>query len=173
MYDTQQDYEYILQAAKMYGIQSIRWTLVVPNTEEKKKNPQEYFTQFIPLVTQFIRDACSLGLSPHVDCNNIPLCLLDDETLRWLCLVSGENTRISICNPVVDVTPEMDAIRCFAMSDYKVRIKDFTTMQELVDHFKLHVDAKYEGKPLFDSCKNCASFQLRNKSCACLAYKSV
>lgn len=172
-YEPEQDYSYILQAAKMYGIKSVRWTLVVPNIEEKKTNPQDYFLNFTPLITNFIRDACSMGLIPHVDCNNIPLCLLDDATLRWLCLVAGNNTRVSVCSPVIDVTPDMQAIRCFALSDYRVNVKDFCTVQELQKHFEEHVDAMYAGKPLFDVCCDCASFQLRNKSCACLAYKNI
>lgn len=171
-YKEDQDYSYLLEAAKTNGIKNLRWTVVVPNTAEKKQtNVRSYFTTFIPLITNFIRDSCNLGLVPHVDCNNFPLCLLDDTTLRWLCLVASDNVRVSVCSPVVDVLPTMEAIRCFCMDDYRVNIKDFHSLQDVVKHFESTVDAKYMGQPLFDACTECASFQLRNKSCACLAYK--
>ena len=169
-YSTAQDYSYVIDAASRYGIESIRWSLVVPNSEEKAAHPREYFKQFTPLIMQFIRDATLQGLKPCVDCNNIPLCLIDDETLRWLSLVAASNTRVSVCSPVIDVLPTLEAIRCFAFNDYKVNIKEFANIQDLHKHFENQIDAKLMGSPLFTECLDCASYQLRNKSCACLAY---
>lgn len=171
-YKPNQDYHYLINAAKSYGIRDIRWSVVVPNSDEKKQNPKEYFNQFIPLLKGFLRDCALLDLDPHVDCNNIPLCLFDDDTLRWLCLVAGENnTRVSTCNPVIDVTPNMEALRCFIMNKYRVPIKDFYNLEELNKHFREKVDSKFDGVKLFDACADCASFQVKNRSCACLTYK--
>lgn len=160
-YKPNQDYSYIIDKARKYDIKQIRYSIVVPNTEERKRiNVYDYFIDFIPTIKQFIMDCVKLGITPHVDCNNIPLCMLDDETLRLFAMVSKDSLKTSICEPVIDVQPTMKAIRCFIMSDYKVNIKDFNTLQELERHFFETVDSKHFNVPIFDECKNCASFQL-------------
>lgn len=170
-YKPDQDYAYLIEAALKYKMK-IRWSIVVPNTEEKKNyDVRKYFSAFVPLISQFIQDCAHLKIQPGVDCNNIPLCLLDDETLRLIALLAENNLKTSICSPVVDVKPSLKAIRCFILNRYEVDIKNFETLEELKGHFHEKVDQEFLGRQLFPECEKCASFQINNKSCACLGFK--
>lgn len=170
-YKENQDYQYLIDAAKAFGIKNIRWSITVPNTDEKRNfDVKEYFESYIPTIKQFLVDVVKAGLKPHVDCNNIPLCLLDDEALRVIAMVSEANLKTSICNPIIDIKPDLTAIRCFALDDYVVNAKDFTTIAELNSHFSKNVDGQYNGAKLFDVCESCESYQVNGKACACLAF---
>lgn len=63
-YKPDQDYSYLLEAASKYKLR-IRWSIVVPNTEEKKNDDvSTYFSAFIPLIRQFLQDCAHLKLYP-------------------------------------------------------------------------------------------------------------
>jgi uncharacterized radical SAM superfamily Fe-S cluster-containing enzyme len=170
-YKKDQDYDYIINTAKKYNCNKIRWSLVVPNNKKKKnQNLKKYFRNHIPNIINFITDCKVNNIDPHVDCNNFPICLLDNNELRKLAMIDEHSLKTSICNPVIDVQPNMEAMRCFIMNNYKVNIKQFNNLQDIEKHFKDSIDSQYLNKPLFNECENCASFQLNNKSCTCLAY---
>ena len=166
-YKENQDYNYIIDTSKKYNLNRIRWSLVVPNSEEKKKKPAQYFKRHIPNIKQFIIDCEKNGINPHVDCNNIPICLMDEDALRLISMISENNLRSSTCDPVIDIKPNLDSIRCFAVGEQKVNIKDFRDEKELIDHFNRNIQREH----LFDECENCPTYKVKGKSCGCLAYR--
>lgn len=170
-YMKNQDYNYIIVLARKYNIKNIRWSLVVPNSQDKLNNIKKYFKDNIPNIINFIKECRKNNINVHVDCNNIPICLLNDEQLRLLAMISERNLKTSVCNPVIDVKPDMRAIRCFAMNDYSVNIRDFNTIKQLKKNFIENVDKKYKDRLLFDKCKDCASYEINGESCACLVYR--
>ena len=174
IYQEDQDYEYLIDDCIKYGIKSVRWSLVVPNTTDKaSESINAYFKRHFPLIKRFIKDCVDNGLDPYVDCNNIPICMMDDEYIRYLSMVSPQNLKTSHCNPVIDVKPNLDVFRCFVMSDetdcYK-KLDEFKDMRDIDEYFKRNIDNHYNGKPLLNACTQCPSYKQRNRSCACLAY---
>ena len=169
-YKPDQDYEYFLDACKKFGVKSARWSLTVPNSEEKKANITEYFREHTPLLLNFISDCVRAGIDPKVDCNNLPLCLLDDDDLRTLAMIHEGSLRKSMCFPVIDVKPNLEVIRCFALSDHVVNLGDFENEAELKMYFETKVDPLYNKKVLFDQCYQCPSYDMFGRACACLTY---
>lgn len=165
-----QNYGYFLDACKEYDVKVARWSLTVPNSEEKKNNIVGYFKEHTPLIMNFISDCVRNGIQPRVDCNNIPLCLLSDDDLRNLAMIDERSLRKSMCSPVLDVKPNLEVIRCFALSDHVVHLKDFENERELSRYFSTKVDPLYDKGVLFDQCNGCPSHEMFGKACACLTY---
>jgi sulfatase maturation enzyme AslB (radical SAM superfamily) len=166
-YQENQDYVPVLELAQQYGIQKVRYAIAVPNASEKVE-PVKYFSRFVPVLSSFAADIARLGLDATADCNNIPLCLLDDDTLRMIAMVRESCLKKSTCSAVLDVKPDMSVIRCFGLGDLSVNIKDFSNIAQLNAYFVEKLDRNIKAKTLFESCKDCASYQVSHESCGCL-----
>ncbi|HRW21052.1 MAG TPA: radical SAM protein [Bacteroidales bacterium] len=166
-----QGFNYIIEKTKEFGLKNIRWSLVVPNgIKQPEFNVREYFDNYKCEVIEFLELCRTNGIRPQVDCNNIPLCLYDDE--EFTKIVFLENNGISACYPIIDILPDLSVVRCFALSEEKkVNLLDFSNKREIEDYFIREIDDKYSSVPLFEECNHCISFKMKNKSCGCIAYK--
>jgi len=170
LYKKNQDFEYLIEACNKYAIKNVRWALAVPNNNINSKiDVRAHFISYINDIFQLLEICLKNNIKPQVDCNNIPLCFLSDTELRRMTYLG--NSDISICSPVIDILPNLDVIRCFAFPDYKVKLNEFRTSDEIYNHFEKNIDLNAEKRFLVSECENCISYQLRGKSCACLAYK--
>ncbi len=171
IYKHKQDYAYIIAAIKKYKLKSIRWAIVVPNDIKKANiDVKAYFNEYKKEVLNFLKTCYSNDIIPFVDCNNLPLCIYDDEEFRELVFL-GHNS-ISACCPVIDVLTDLSVIRCFALSEYKkAKLSDFKTIDDIRKYFEETIDKDISSIPLFEECKECVSFKMKKKSCACMAYK--
>ncbi len=171
IYKHHQDFNYIIEKSKDFGLTNIRWSLVVPNgINQSNLNVKDYFIEYKSELIKFL-ELCRLnGIKPQVDCNNIPLCLYDDDEFKKIVFL--ENNGISACYPIIDILPDLSVIRCFALSEEtKVNLLDFNNKREIDNYFSREIDDKYASLPLFEECNNCVSFKMKNKSCGCIAYK--
>jgi len=67
-----------------------------------------------------LRAAARLNIITELDCP-LPLCFFNESQLAWISQYHpGTASRIGCCEPVLDVTPELEVIRCFALSDLGV-----------------------------------------------------
>lgn len=170
-YKPNQDYQYIIEKSKEFNLKSVRWALVVPNNINRNNfNITSYFKENKEQLIRFFESCSQSNIKPNVDCNNIPLCLFDDDEFRKIVHL-GLNS-ISACYPVIDILPDLTVIRCFALSGFKnAKLTDFKTKSEINEYFTKTIDDQYSSVPLFNECRNCVSFKMKNKSCACIAYK--
>ncbi len=171
IYRHNQDYNYIIEKSKELGLKNLRWSLVVPNGVSKADfNVRGYFEGYKAEIIKFLVNCRENNIQPHVDCNNIPLCLYDDEEFKKIVFLN--NNSISACYPIIDILPDLSVIRCFALSEErKAKLLDFKNKKELDEFFIKHIDERYSSLPLFDECTNCISYIMKNKSCGCIAYK--
>jgi cyclic pyranopterin phosphate synthase len=121
------------------------------------------------------------GIYVVFDCNKIPTCLWDEKELLKISLFqqNNKNERIGFnlttnkCNPVVDILPDLTAIRCFGLSHVsKVKIQDFPSFDDLYLYYLNIVDRELIQLPTQETCKKCTFFL--NNSCygGCLANKN-
>ena len=172
-YDPNQDWKYIVEAALRHNIKTVRFSITIPNTQEKKElDIKEYFKSFVPVMSQFFLTLALNGLQASTDCNNTPVCMWDDEILRMLAMSNEQVLVAGLCSPVIDVQPSMEAFRCFAHSGNKVNIKDYNNIDELNAYFLETIDSKLDKIDLFPECSSCVSKAVNGKSCGCLAYKT-
>ena len=179
IYDPKMDFHYILDALKRFHQKQLRLSIAVPNIEENRNlDPFAYFHLMNETVHTLLKKLLEMDVAPCFDCNFPPLCLITKEDHALFCQHektmqrSNLNKGISICNPVIDILPDLRVVRCFGMSGYhKVNLLDFRNIGELRHHFLAEVDAlAYHILPSSDCC-GCHEYTAGKCSCGCYAYR--
>jgi len=186
------DHSYIIPILQEIDFDVIRLSVSVPPMGDLKgKTPLEYFLEMKPAAIRFIGDMIRCGVITGFDCNFFPECVFTKderdglmgakEVLRsavghrysqslWARAIFSEVTN---CSPVVDILPDLRAIRCFGMSEYtKQDIRDFRNIEELRKHYLYTVDQPACKVWTSDECKDCYNRELARCSCGCLLFKA-
>ena len=174
IYEKEFNYTEILDLCEEYGTPILRWTIAFP---ELVKNlytttllPDEYKAVSNKVAT-FLEDAYSRGIKAGLDCP-IPKCFFNLEQMGRIALTQPLTINsIKSCGPVIDVTPDLDVFRCYALSDLKrTKLTDFKNFQEAIAFYEKNVDDLYSIPQTFEYCNTC-EFAL-NKTCygGCIAH---
>ncbi len=181
LYSDKMDYSYIFDLLKMIGQHELRFSTALPNTsKENTDKPLDSFRMFKPFLFKFFKDCLDNEIVPHNDCNAIPNCLLSVEDKKVLLRLNLLAKKYEIqdtirsggtCSPVIDILPDLNAVRCFGLSTHlKVPIENFKSIENLRKYFYNKVDlyAKlaFEGQ----ECEDCKS-RLIDKCGLCFTYK--
>lgn len=165
LHGTEMDYRYMMDLLVRYGLNKVRISLTVPNFPEKcGTDVLTYFRERKPFLMRLFRDMDSIGVLPYYDCNRPPQCIWDDEERAWLEECADRHGAArgvlcdagSFCRPVIDIMPDLRAVRCFGMSYFgSVSLADFASLSELQAHFMRRID-----RPAFrvydaPECENC------------------
>ena len=119
---------------------------------------------------------------PHYDCNRPPWRIWSDEEKRWLRDLAArhgadECTLVdteSFCRPVIDVLPDLRAVRCFGMSAFeKVDIRDYANVNDLAAHFMRRIDRPAYRIKAMPECENCHLRRTWLCCQGCMGYKMV
>ena len=186
------DYSYIIPIINEIGFDVIRLSISVPqNGDLKGKTPLEYFHEMKDVTMRFVRDMVRCGVLTGFDCNFLPSCVLSSEERQSLINVKevffsalykqfSESfwERVILCethncSPVIDILPDLRAIRCFGMSEHtKQNISDFRGIEELRNYYIRTVDRPAIDICTSDDCKDCMHRELGVCSCGCLLFKA-
>ena len=118
----------------------------------------------------------------YYDCNRPPWCIWSDEEKRWLRDLAArhgadECTLVdteSFCRPVIDVLPDLRAVRCFGMSAFeKVGIRDYASVDDLAAHFMRRIDRPAYRIKAMPECENCHLRRTWLCCQGCMGYKMV
>lgn len=179
MYKPDFEFEEILNVLREYKFKKLRTSIVVPNTNDKKAvDALAYFKSMKPRVLEFFRELDKIGVVPNFDCNIMPTCILDERELEFLRTVehksnTGKLTCNSICGTVIDITPDLQAFRCFGMSDNtKVSIFDFENYEDICSYFYNKFDTFAYNIPTSKECLDCDKRKEMKCMGGCLAFKS-
>lgn len=175
------DYTYILDLLKQFKFDYLRTSISVPNTEElKNTDAVSYFMKMKEHVLKFYYDVLALGTVPYYDCNMTPSCILDNrqkEKLEQAIRKTGKEDKnllcdVTNCEPVIDILPDLKAIRCFALSEYnKAEIKDYENINELKAYFANLYDVFGYNVASSEICKDCHMAKIAKCSGGCYAFK--
>jgi len=185
------DYSYVMKLVQELEIGVIRLSVSVPKKSDLEGlKPLDYFLQMKPIAIKFIGDMIRCGAITGFDCNFIPDCLFTEEEREAL-MGAKEVIRegmsktysdsfweraifceLNNCSPVIDVLPDLQAIRCFGLSEStKQNIKDFRNIDELGLYYISTVDSPACSVWTEDECEFCASREYGRCSCGCLLFK--
>lgn len=177
------DYTYILELLQRYKLDKLRISVTVPDFSSCGKiDVLDYFSNRKEFLMKFFRDMDSIHAIPYYDCNIPPYCIWSDEEKEWLEAYVARypkvNTNLvgyqSTCTPVIDILPNLQAVRCFGMSDYtKVSIEDFKSAPDLYSFFFNEIDACAFKLPVCDDCKDCYERKIMRCSQGCLGFKTA
>ena len=162
---------FIPNLTRQLGLTRFTWTVANPirGCESKVVPP----TEFAALAEQcmvMLRKAAALNIEARLDCP-LPLCFFKDSDLAWVRQYHpGTASGMGLCAPVLDVTPELEVLRCFALSkSTRLKLTDFQSEKEIEAWFIKHLDTRFLGKGCFDHCNQCAHFQQGRCYGGCLA----
>lgn len=161
-----QRFDYIIDTALNYNVGYIRYSIAAPNSEEKRDTPRDYFNTMTGVIKDFLTAIKDNRLKAGIDCNMYPICMLDEE-LRDLFGKGNPRIREPYCQPVLDVKPNLDVIRCFAIGNDPVNLKEFDDFMNLYDHFEEKADY---SNTLFEECKSCNVYKSSGQACSCIAF---
>lgn len=174
IYESDFNYLEILNLCEEFGTPYLRWTIAFP---ELVKNPltitlsPDQYKSISKKVAIFLEDAYSRGIMAGLDCP-IPKCFFSNEQMGRIALTQPLTMNsIKSCSPVIDVTPDLDVFRCYALSDLKrTKLTDFKNFREAITYYEKSIDELYDIPQTFEYCNTC-EFAL-NKTCfgGCIAH---
>ena len=185
MYETDFEYEYLLDLLKRFHFHHVRVSITVPNLEENRNiDAHSYFESMKPRMFEFFHELLKNEIIPNFDCNKIPSCLVTKEELAqfspYLCNAYiknniGRSNIISTtvhCAPVIDIRQDLTAVRCFGLSACtKQHIENYAGIKELENYYLRTIDAFAYNAAYSSKCVDCHLRKVMKCSGGCLAYK--
>ena len=186
------DYSYVIGLVQEIGFDVIRLSISVPQKGELHgKSPLDYFQEMKLVAMRFVCDMIRCGVMTGFDCNFLPGCVLtkderDSVMYAKDVFYAALSKRYSEsfwqrsivcetfnCTPVIDILPDLQAIRCFGLSEYtKQDIRDFTSIEELRNHYIKTVDRPAHSLWSSEECEDCYSRECGACSGGCLLFKA-
>lgn len=185
MYQSDFEYQYLLELLKKYHFHHVRISITVPNLDENRnKDAHSYFESMKPCMFKFFHELLKNEIIPNFDCNKIPSCLVTEEELtqfnpylnnEFIKNNIGRSNIVSTevhCAPVIDIRQDLTAVRCFGLSACtKQRIEDYAGIKELENYYLRTVDAFAYNTSYCHKCIDCHLRKVMKCSGGCLAYK--
>jgi len=186
------NYDYVMYMAQEMKFDVIRLSISVPqNGNLNGKTPHQYFQDMKMVSNRFVADMIKMGVLTGFDCNFMPSCALTEAEFDSL---NGPKeiiyeaiekrysssfweraivSHIHICSPVIDILPDLQAIRCFGMSEHtKQNIRDYRNIKQLRKHYIDTVDRPALAISSSPECKGCLERELGTCSGGCLLFKA-
>ena len=177
------DYSYILELLQRYKLNSLRISVTVPDfSSVGKTDPLEYFAKRKEYLMKFFHDMDSIHAVPYYDCNIPPYCIWNKEEKEWLEAYVARYPKLktnlvgheSRCVPVIDILPNLQAVRCFGMSDFlKVPIEQFRCFPDLYKFFFNEMDSFAFKLSACEECKGCYERKTRQCAQGCLGFRAA
>ncbi len=166
------DVNFMPALAHHYGRVSFRWTVANPQWDchSNVVKPADYGKLAQRCITM-LREAARLNITADLDCP-LPLCFFDESQLAWVRQYhAGTASRMGCCDPVLDVTPELEVIRCFALSKLtRVNVADFPNENAIWHWFLRQVDFQLLPQGCYPHCGDCQHFNYGRCNGGCLAW---
>lgn len=176
IYKPDLDFKFYIQALEKFGLQTSRLSITVPNGEHAVEI--ERHKKFKAILYNIIVELMYRGIRFLIDCNKPPVCIFTEEEIDKLEMIGacdlrkphGIDLSTCKCNPVIDIMPDLTAIRCFGLSGIsKVNISDFKSISELRQYYLKNFDEKLIAVPTKKECKTCELFTRQNCNSGCFA----
>lgn len=183
MYKEDFEYDFMIDLLNRYHFSSVRVSVTVPDVKAMPKETVfDYFMRMKPRVVDFFMELLENGIEPLYDCNKIPACLMEEEMELFKRnaekLKDRNRSPKSIfvrdvrCTPVIDITPDLRAVRCFGLSgDTKVDIGNFRSLEELYHYYQQTVDCYAYGTAADPRCSACYERETQHCMGGCLVFK--
>lgn len=177
LYHPHQEFQYIIDLCKKLELHELRVSITTPLQDI---DMHEYFAEMKPLLMSFYRELIKYHIQPKYDCNVMPSCVYTEKELFEMATLlsnSGpERSRLigekSICRPVIDILPDLTAIRCFGMSDVcKVKITEFKSVTDLANFFLKEIDFRIANTLKHNDCDSCYKYKTLQCAGGCLCFR--
>lgn len=157
------DYTYMGELLTRYDQYQVRMSLTVPDFSAcGKMNSLDVFENRKEYLLKFYRDMDSIGVLAYYDCNRPPRCIWTDEEWgfinwyrnRYSHMASNIADEDTTCHPVIDILPNLQAVRCFGLSEMmKARLSDYPGLSDIKKYYEYTFDSIVSGKPTAERCE--------------------
>lgn len=180
MYSPDFEYDYLIEMLAKYKFERVRISITVPNFDSSRNmNALPYFESMKSRLKEFMHAALDVCTEPRFDCNAFPYCRWTSEDSKEFAVYykKGVNRmeqqmKSVECVPVIDILPDLTAIRCFGLSQYtKVNISDFDNITDLRRYYSNMYDSYAFTTASCKECSECYRRQTMKCNGGCLAYK--
>ncbi|XUX00945.1 MAG: radical SAM protein [Dehalogenimonas sp.] len=166
------DTTFISNLAHRLALPRFTWAVANPikGLPSKAVLPEQY-PAFSERCFQMLQEAARLNIEAGLDCS-LPLCFFTDAQMGWVRQYHpGTASLMGTCEPPpIDVTPELEVIRCFACSKAaRLKLRDFRNQSEIEEWFQKHIDAQLLHKGVFPYCSECQHLKEGRCYGGCLA----
>jgi len=158
--------------AKRFGLSHFTWTVANPIRGcVSEVVPLTQFDALSDRCLAMLQEATRLGLDATLDCP-IPLCFFKESALAWVRQYHPETASgMGVCQPVLDVTPELEVLRCFGLSKLtRLKLVDFKDESAVEDWFQRHLDTRLLDSGGYSYCAECLHFKKGRCYGGCLAW---
>jgi MoaA/NifB/PqqE/SkfB family radical SAM enzyme len=161
-------YEYLLEGAEKYGVQSVRYDISRPSiTAANDHFTNENTQQIISHIVRFVKQCETRGIRTGLDCS-VRLCDLKIEDRNYLERVSMKFS--GICHPSIDIHPDLSASYCLPMRDVVVPdVTSFASQDAVMWHFADMVRPIRQAN-VSTECLDCKDFMRRCQG-GCMALR--
>lgn len=184
LYSNDLDYSYMEDVLLRFGQKQVRFSLTVPEfgCEGSRCTSLEDFKSRKDYLFEFYHRMAEIGVLAYADCNKPPRCIWTDKEWEWICAYrrAFPNVASNIadpdvsCRPVIDITTQLTAGRCFGLSSCgEVHIGDFKNPADLRKYFEIEYDSDMYRVPSDEACKECYGRKTGHCSGGCLGYKAA
>ena len=185
MYKPVTDYSYIIDLLRKHSLNRLRVSISVPNFDDfRNTDAHDYFTSMKISVLTLFRQLFEMSVIPNYDCNKLPPCMLSEEDKASLCAgldkgfiaeiekKSNIFNRFVQCRSVIDIRPDLTAVRCFGLSLWtKCKIADFKSISDLRNYYFRRIDAHAHNTAYSGKCSSCYERNVGACNGGCLAFK--
>lgn len=162
------EYEYLLEGAERYGVQSVRYDISRPSFSASNDHFTDNDTRrIISHIVRFVKQCETRDIRTGLDCS-VRLCDLNVEDRNYLERVSMKFS--GICHPSIDIHPDLSASYCLPMRDVAVPdVTAFPGRDAVMWHFADMVRSIRQTNVSTD-CLDCKDFMRRCQG-GCMALR--
>lgn len=162
------EYEYLLESAEKYGVESIRYDISRPSISAVNDHFTDDDTRrIVSHIVSFVKQCEARGIRTGLDCS-VRLCDLDIADRNYLERVSMKFS--GVCHPSIDIHPDLSASYCLPMRDVSVPdVTMFASRDALMWHFADQVRPIRQGN-VSTECLDCKDFMRRCQG-GCMALR--
>ena len=181
-YSDDLDCSFIIELLKRFDLHRVRLSLTVPDFSVcGTVSSVAFFRQRKQSLMKLLKQFSDNAIVPYYDCNKPPVCIWTDDEKQWIqeyldrygVKESNLLETNSLCYPVIDILPTLEAVRCFGMSSFeKVHIHDFDTVTDLASYFLNRVDCEAYHIADCTDCRACYYRKTRHCTAGCIGFKS-
>lgn len=159
------DYSFFVQCADKFRSSKVRLSIVVPTNNNGEKG-YAHFIKLKDKILEITKELLLRDINFGFDCNWPVPCMWTTEEqrdLKLMGLMRNSRERIPSCDccciPVIDILPDLTAIRCFGLSETsKEPISNFKNINELREFYYSKFDLNLSKIQLKSDCKKCDLF---------------
>ena len=184
LFNKEMNTDFIFDLLKITKSKYLRISLTVPNCSVNFE-PISYYKDNKEFIISFIKKCFENNILPSFDCNSIPQCIFSNKEKDFLFdfkkyykkslfTIKPPFNLISYpkCFPVIDIFPDLTAVRCFGTSKYmRIPIKDFDSSLHIKKYFQAEIDRYADLLPASKQCQDCIRKKSLECTGGCLVYK--